>query len=519
MERVLALLPWVLPPLLGAVIGYITNALAIRMLFRPLTEKRILGIRIPLTPGIIPRRRYQLSESIARMVSTKLLTEEVLVSKIESPEFHDSLRRSVGNLTNDLLDGSVSVSANGTSTSSLSSVVDQLLISFFSSDTFRSTTVQLAERITRGVLKLQTGTVLPEDSRVRELVGRLIKLVSSDRASESVTRVIHHWVSAHLRRNTQLKELLGRHLVAAALVALPRLYDPIVQTILDYLKEPSTRAELAVSGRELLKGILKRLNLFQRILVSATQYQKNLNDNMPGIVDDVISTLEQAAASSRNRRRIIAQARRTLVRWSNTGAAELARLLGFEPTESIPRVVREAQRIVARTEVRARLEELAVQAAGRWRERELGVLVERVSGMDADEVTGRAVDAAGRWVEDSVRMEELVAGMRGFVQRLPSDGSSRSLRSILPMTVEQQAALNDWLTGLTTVQIKRRVPELLQGIDVHSMVVQKIDSLDVRDVEDLLLMVIARHLKWINLFGALLGALIGGLQIALNVLT
>jgi uncharacterized membrane protein YheB (UPF0754 family) len=38
----------------------------------------------------------------------------------------------------------------------------------------------------------------------------------------------------------------------------------------------------------------------------------------------------------------------------------------------------------------------------------------------------------------------------------------------------------------------------------------------VKRVEELLLIVIARHLKWINLFGALLGALIGGSQVVLR---
>ncbi|MCK4514025.1 MAG: DUF445 family protein, partial [Spirochaetaceae bacterium] len=52
------LLPYVLPPALGAVIGYVTNYVAIRMLFRPLTERRVFGVRVPFTPGIIPRQRY-----------------------------------------------------------------------------------------------------------------------------------------------------------------------------------------------------------------------------------------------------------------------------------------------------------------------------------------------------------------------------------------------------------------------------------------------------------------------------
>jgi len=50
-------LPYLIPPLLGALIGYVTNYIAIRMLFRPLKAWWFLGVRIPMTPGIIPGKR------------------------------------------------------------------------------------------------------------------------------------------------------------------------------------------------------------------------------------------------------------------------------------------------------------------------------------------------------------------------------------------------------------------------------------------------------------------------------
>ena len=56
-----SLLVWCIPPLAGAVIGYVTNAVAIKMLFRPLTEIRVFGIRLPFTPGILPRHRHKLA--------------------------------------------------------------------------------------------------------------------------------------------------------------------------------------------------------------------------------------------------------------------------------------------------------------------------------------------------------------------------------------------------------------------------------------------------------------------------
>ena len=66
MDALINLLPWLAPPILGAVIGYVTNRIAIQMLFRPRTGKRILGFHVPFTPGIIPKNRNELAASIAR---------------------------------------------------------------------------------------------------------------------------------------------------------------------------------------------------------------------------------------------------------------------------------------------------------------------------------------------------------------------------------------------------------------------------------------------------------------------
>ena len=48
---------YILPPLVGGVIGYVTNAIAIRMLFRPHTAKYIMGRRVPFTPASFPKRK------------------------------------------------------------------------------------------------------------------------------------------------------------------------------------------------------------------------------------------------------------------------------------------------------------------------------------------------------------------------------------------------------------------------------------------------------------------------------
>ena len=46
---------YILPPLIGAVIGYFTNMIAVKMLFYPRKPIYVFGHQLPLTPGAIPK--------------------------------------------------------------------------------------------------------------------------------------------------------------------------------------------------------------------------------------------------------------------------------------------------------------------------------------------------------------------------------------------------------------------------------------------------------------------------------
>ncbi len=66
----------------GAIIGSLTNRLAITMLFRPHHAKYIGKWKVPFTPGLIPKRRDELAEQLGRTVAHYLLTPELLREKI-----------------------------------------------------------------------------------------------------------------------------------------------------------------------------------------------------------------------------------------------------------------------------------------------------------------------------------------------------------------------------------------------------------------------------------------------------
>ena len=88
-------LPYIIPPLLGALIGYVTNYIAIRMLFRPLKPWRFLGVRIPMTPGIIPGKRGELARKMGEMVGEHLLTAADVGNALEKEGIRRELRSAV----------------------------------------------------------------------------------------------------------------------------------------------------------------------------------------------------------------------------------------------------------------------------------------------------------------------------------------------------------------------------------------------------------------------------------------
>lgn len=80
---------------IGALIGAITNHLAIRMLFRPLEPKYIGKFRVPFTPGLIPKRRDELAANLGRTVVKHLLTPEGIGKRLASPAVRGAVTRLV----------------------------------------------------------------------------------------------------------------------------------------------------------------------------------------------------------------------------------------------------------------------------------------------------------------------------------------------------------------------------------------------------------------------------------------
>lgn len=82
-----------LPIAVGALIGYCTNYIAIKMLFHPRKPVKFMGKTFPFTPGVIPKNQSRIAHAVGSAVGESLLTSEDIVKALKSDEIKDAIAR------------------------------------------------------------------------------------------------------------------------------------------------------------------------------------------------------------------------------------------------------------------------------------------------------------------------------------------------------------------------------------------------------------------------------------------
>jgi uncharacterized membrane protein YheB (UPF0754 family) len=87
-------------PVISAFIGWVTNWVAIKMLFHPRQPRKILGITFH---GIFPKRQRQFAEKLGRLVSEEFLSFEDIETKISDPSNLKKIMPMIENHVDDFL--------------------------------------------------------------------------------------------------------------------------------------------------------------------------------------------------------------------------------------------------------------------------------------------------------------------------------------------------------------------------------------------------------------------------------
>lgn len=501
-----------LPIFLGAIIGFLTNAVAIRMLFRPFREVRLLGLRLPFTPGIIPRQRGQLAESIASMVSQQLLTEEAVGRHLRSENFQNRLALEISKRTDRLR----STNEEGTEPfwvgaagAFLREVLRALGENPRTEESLRYVTTAFldwGERRTLASLGLTEGVPL------RTGAARFGMLLQEPERARRLAEDI--WEGLDLGAKTP-REILPEGSVDFVARRLNGLYVPMVDRLVEGMRTPEMRRVLEVYGRRIVRMVINQMNLMQRLLVSAAQYERQLQERMPVIINRLVEEIGEAIHSEAIREQLLNAGIRFLNDLADTNFDELAERFNLD----IPGLIASAVEYGGR-----RLEEGGVALQRLGERLHLGPestpteLLQVLTARNRGELETAAVSFVSSWLTEEERRRRLEVQVTRTLHRTFRGGVGLVSRLLRLEEPEQKAASDQRLAELVTETIETFLPRALETFDLRQMVVQRINSLDVREVERLLMQVIARHLKWINVFGAFLGAIIGAMQLFLRLI-
>ena len=181
-------------PVIGAVIGYFTNYIAVKMLFRPLKPVKIGGKTLPFTPGIIPKGRPRLAKALGKAVGEKLLTREDIRKMLLSGDVKDKI-----------LDGVVKgIQEVQHSQDSLETFLEQ----YMTVEDYEAMRGRLedfiTEKISHGLEQLDVGKIIAEEGakEIREkFQGTMVSMFLKDDLIRSVAGPIGNKVGEYIREN------------------------------------------------------------------------------------------------------------------------------------------------------------------------------------------------------------------------------------------------------------------------------------------------------------------------------
>ncbi len=184
-------------PIIGAIIGYFTNYIAVKMLFRPLKPVMIGNFQLPFTPGIIPRGRKRLAKALGEAVGGTLLTPDDIEQMLLTDDIKDKISGQVINYLE-------------TETRSITEIATTSM----GQEKYIQTTDAVKEKITdkvlEGIQKVDVGQIIAVQgvNAVREAIaGTMMAMFVSDDLINSFVDPIKQRINNYIDINGQ--EMVG----------------------------------------------------------------------------------------------------------------------------------------------------------------------------------------------------------------------------------------------------------------------------------------------------------------------
>lgn len=150
----------IIRPLIGAGIGYITNWIAVKMLFFPLNPVKIGKFTLPFTPGVIPRNKERLAQAIGKSISDNLVNADTLKNALLS----DSMKADIREIVVDFLNGTTDISES----------IDSILKNYINTDNYDQVKANIVNNISKSIHQ----TV--KEANIGDVIAKQIELAAKE---------------------------------------------------------------------------------------------------------------------------------------------------------------------------------------------------------------------------------------------------------------------------------------------------------------------------------------------------
>ena len=446
---------YLIASIVGAVIGYITNWLAIKMLFRPHNEVRVLGVKMPFTPGLIPKERLRISKSVGQTIGEHLLTKETIVESLCSKDVNDRLKSWVKEKVDALINSSVTVGEK------LKEVMGSKYETF---------SLSLQNKAVKYVLEN-----IRKEENINSIAAILRNQVNDFRSSDEFNKEIESFIEGKYMEFTKSGDTLAQ--------AIPSSF---ISTLKVYIYNKNEEISLYIKQAIKQDKFQEKLKAYVTQMISA-----NLNPmmamfiNIDSIFEKINFAIEDYLDNENNRRNIALIITNTVdeilkhkINNISSGISEEGRKNNIHSINNI--VLNKV------------IDDKLINSA-------LDIITEKFKGLVNCEKTEKQIES---FIQD---MANKLAALK--LNEVFS-GKEEEINSIL------FAIVSDGYNKF----IENKAADVVEMIDIPKIVEEKINSFDVAFAEKIILDIASKELSAITWLGALLGAIMGILSPVLSAL-
>lgn len=519
------LLQYTAPPVLGAFIGYMTNYVAIKMLFRPLRPWKIFGLRLPMTPGVIPAKRHQLAENIGEMVGEHLLTSDDVSRAIIGNRFQKDLHQLINTRTAALFNKDLGTIITviperfhpyfhaGIKIIRLRFITH--LHAYLESDDFAATIDKAVTGQINALMAKDFSETFPVKNReyfYAFLEKTVNDLLASPAVKEWVAAQVQQKIDTTLSEKSSLHDIIPPEFSDLILDRLEKEAPGLLNKFSGMLQEPLMQEKITDTICNAIGNFTRSLGPLAAMMgsfISTDKIRGKISDYLEAKGDEI----GQWLSDERVRQEVARTLRDKADEFLKTPLADLLSNVDDAKMKQMTRDLSEQiSELMAKPSTAASLAGILRDAFAGQTERPTADIIRDLFGPDALEKGRQWTSNEATGIFRSPKVKQLLADLVvELVEKKLLNKPIGPLAALLPKEV--QFSFAEYIQQQVNDLLVKEVPGLVASLNIKKIVTRKVDSLDLLRLEKLLMSIMQEQFKYINLFGALLGFLIGLLNL------